>query len=171
MTIYCVEWDIKPHCFSLSLSSLCMNILLKHVRLLLTVVACRSSLSASSEIGFSWITPAILNRPRRNFTQGWALRWDAHLESLGALGHKRQKMAQKKMNFFVRKTPPKCHLSAVDLREIWIQSSSSLLFLSYSGSKAHRKVNRCGHQSFRKRNANFTLKGSFTPKPDFWAVF
>jgi len=65
------------------------------------------------------------------------------------------KMAQNIPNCFVRETrSPKCHFSAADFHQIWIQH-----------------VNWCGHQSFRKTVANFSENGSLTPKTDFWRVF
>ena len=60
-----------------------------------------------------------------------------------------------KANFFVMETmPPKCHFSAADLCEIWIQY-----------------MNWCHYQSLLERIAKFFFSGSFTPKLTFWAVF
>jgi len=44
-----------------------------------------------SEIGFSWITPVIVNRSGGNFTQLRLLRWDASMVTLGVVGRERPK--------------------------------------------------------------------------------
>jgi len=52
-----------------------------------------------------------------------------------------------KPNYFVRETtPPECHLSAADLREIWTQRNQSVI------------------NPVRKKLQNFTLKGPLTTK-------
>ena len=54
-------------------------------------------------------------------------------------------------NFFVSKTTPRfTPFSADDIHKIWTQN-----------------VNRCGHEFFRSRNANFFDNGSFTQKRIF----
>ena len=55
------------------------------------------SILCSSKIGFSWIT--LPNRPGRNFTQWWGLRWDASLETLGDLSQRRPKWSRKIEHF------------------------------------------------------------------------
>jgi len=95
--------------------------------------ALHMSILCSSKIGFSWIT--LPNRPGRNFTQWWGLRWDASLETLGDLSQRR----------------PKCHFSAADLREIWRQH------VNWCGHQSFRK----GSEKFLSEKGSLTPQNRF----------
>jgi len=109
----------------------------------------KQDISALLYICLSWITPEIQTDPDEIFTrEGWRrLRWDASMETVGALGQGPPNWFRKK-NFFVRKIrSPKCHFSAADLREIW---------------RPH--VNQCSHNLFYWKCEIFRKRGHL-PQP------
>jgi len=108
-----------------------------------------------SKIVFSQITPAILNRSRRNFTQ-WLDSEETLLWKLWAASVKGGQNGPGKIElFYQRDKVSAMPFHAGNLREIWRQH-----------------INRCSHQSFWKRIANSCPKRRHLhQKPTFSGMF